>query len=239
MIACARTKPRSSRSDSGPKRRGGWKRGSWSRDSIPEDNRALLEIPALKIDQSGGVSDDPDTLRPALQAHPQIEPDFLPTADYRPDVKASVIILDRFAPRAAPKAPQIWIEPPEPLPFQVAHKGNGCEDRPLARGSRTRCRTSISGHPCSGGTGLRSFAGDIPIAEAEAGPIVVARPSSAIRSHGIPSRPVGYSVRPVTPLLLANVLRWFEPEVFRAYDLHGGSAGTVTATLDADVDLRT
>ena len=43
----------------------------------------------------------------------------------------------------------------------------------------------------------------------------------------------------VTPLLLANVLRWFEPDVFRAYDLHGGSAGTVTATLDNDGDPST
>jgi hypothetical protein len=43
----------------------------------------------------------------------------------------------------------------------------------------------------------------------------------------------------MTPLLLANVFRWFEPDVFRAYDLHGGSAGSVSATLDADVDPST
>jgi hypothetical protein len=40
----------------------------------------------------------------------------------------------------------------------------------------------------------------------------------------------------MTPLLFANILRWFEPDVFRAYDLHGGTAGSVTATLDADTD---
>jgi hypothetical protein len=43
----------------------------------------------------------------------------------------------------------------------------------------------------------------------------------------------------VTPLLLANILRSFEPDVFRTYDLHGGSAGTVTATLDPGVDPAT
>ena len=78
--------------------------------------------------------------------------------------------------------------------------------------------------------------GDISIAEAEAGPIVVARPST--RSVVMGFHPGRSDIRfdLVTPLLLANVLRWFEPDVFRAYDLHGGSAGTVTATLDTDGD---
>ena len=78
--------------------------------------------------------------------------------------------------------------------------------------------------------------GDISIAEAEAGPIVVARPSN--RSVVMGFHPGRSDIRfdLVTPLLLANVLRWFEPDVFRAYDLHGGSAGTVTATLDNDGD---
>ena len=47
-------------------------------DSIPEDNRALLEIPELKSIKVAVYSDDPDTLRPALQCASADRADFLP-----------------------------------------------------------------------------------------------------------------------------------------------------------------
>jgi hypothetical protein len=79
--------------------------------------------------------------------------------------------------------------------------------------------------------------GDIAVGEVEAGPVIVARPS-AIKSVAMGFHPGRSDLRfdIMTPLLLANILRWFEPTVFRTYDLHGGSAGTVTATLDNDAD---
>jgi hypothetical protein len=79
--------------------------------------------------------------------------------------------------------------------------------------------------------------GDIPIAEVEAGPVVVARPASKAVVLGFHPGRSDLRFDIVTPLLLANIFRWFEPAVFRTYDLHGGSAGTVTATLDNDADL--
>jgi von Willebrand factor type A domain/Aerotolerance regulator N-terminal len=209
------------------------------RDSIPEDNRALLEIPALKSVKAAVYTDDPDSLRPALQAHPQIEPAFFPTAAYRPDAKASVIILDRFTPRQAPKSPSIWIEPPEPAPFRVRAKVSDAKiirwraDHELAAGLRSQDIRVPEAQVYA------TLAGDIPVAETEAGPIVLARPS--MRAVVIGFHPGRSELRYdlMTPLLLANVLRWFEPDVFRAYDLHGGSAGSVTATLDSDVDPAT
>jgi len=78
--------------------------------------------------------------------------------------------------------------------------------------------------------------GDISIAEAEAGPIVVARPATHSVVMGFHPGRSDLRFDLVTPLLIANILRWFEPDVFRTYDLHGGSAGTVTATLDVDGD---
>lgn len=205
-------------------------------DSIPEDNRALLEIPELKSIKVAVYSDDHETLRPALQSHPQIQSTFFRTADYRPDVKASVVVLDRFAPREVPTAPSIWIEPPDPSPFKSRTKVADAKivrwraDHELASGLRSQDIRV----PEAQVYGVLS--GDIPIAEAEAGPIVVARPSN--RSVVMGFHPGRSDIRfdLVTPLLLANVLRWFEPDVFRAYDLHGGSAGTVTATLDNDGD---
>ena len=205
-------------------------------DSIPEDNRALLEIPELKSIKVAVYSDDPDTLRPALQSHPQIEPTFFRTSDYRSDVKASVVVLDRFVPREAPKVATIWIEPPEPSPFKSRTKVTDAKivrwraDHELASGLRSQDIRVPEAQVYS------VSPGDISIAEAEAGPIVVARPSN--RSVVMGFHPGRSDIRfdLVTPLLLANVLRWFEPDVFRAYDLHGGSAGTVTATLDNDGD---
>jgi hypothetical protein len=39
-----------------------------------------------------------------------------------------------------------------------------------------------------------------------------------------------------TPLVFANVLRWMAPEVFRHWELNGGSVGTVTAPLERGAD---
>jgi hypothetical protein len=209
------------------------------RDSIPEDNRALLEIPSLKTVNVVVYTDEPDTLRPALQSHPQIQPSFYPTAAYRPDVKASVVILDRFVPRQLPKGPSIWLEPTENSPFRMRTRVSDAKivrwraDHELAAGLRSQDIHVPEAQVYA------TAAGDIPVAETEAGPIVLARPS--IRAVVMGFHPGRSELRYdlMTPLLLANVLRWFEPEVFRAYDLHGGSAGSVTATLDADVDPGT
>lgn len=205
-------------------------------DAIPEDNRAFLEIPQLKTVKVAVFSDEPDTLKPALQAHQQIESAFYPTSAYRPDVRAAVVILDRFAPRQMPKMASIWVEPPEPSAFRARLRVSDAKivrwrsDHELAAGLRSQEIRVPQAQVYS------TVAGDIPIAEAEAGPVVIARPSSRAVVLGFHPGRSDLRFDLVTPLLLANILRWFEPDVFRTYDFLGGSAGTVTATLDADTD---
>ena len=120
---------------------------------------------------------------------------------------------------------------PEPSPFKSRTKVTDAKivrwraDHELASG------LSIPGHSFPRHKSIQ-FPGDISIAEAEAGPIVVARPSNRSVVMGFHSGRSDIRFDLVTPLLLANVLRWFEPDVFRAYDLHGGSAGTSYGNLD-------
>ena len=92
----------------------------------------MLEIPALKTAKVAVFTNEPDTLRPALRAHPQIEATYYTTAQYRPDIPAAVVILDRFSPPVAPKNPSIWLEPPAPVSIPGAYESDGCQDRPLA-----------------------------------------------------------------------------------------------------------
>lgn len=205
-------------------------------DSIPEDNRALLEIPELKTIKVAVYTDEPESLRPALRAHPQIDAAFYRTAEYKADVAAAVVLLDRFTPRQAPKAASIWIEPPAPSPFRGRSRVTAAKivrwraDHELASGLRSQDIRVPEAEVYA------TAAGDIAVAEVESGPIVVARPSSRSVVMGFHPGRSDLRFDLMTPLLLANVLRWFEPDVFRTYDLHGGSAGSVSATLDADAD---
>ena len=57
--------------------------------------------------------------------------------------------------------------------------------------------------------------GDISVAETDGGPIVVARPSTRAVVLGFHPGRSDLKFDLVTPLLLANILRWFEPDVFR------------------------
>jgi hypothetical protein len=209
------------------------------RDAIPEDNRALLEVPQLKSIRVAVFTNEPDALRPALAAHPQIEAVFQPTSAYRADTKAAVVVLDRFTPREVPKSPSIWLEPPDGAPFRSKTKVTDAKivrwrsDSDLAAGLRTQDVRIPEAHVYA----LTS--GDVAVAEVDAGPVIVQRPSANAVVLGFHPGRSDLKFDLVTPLLLANILRSFEPDVFRTYDLHGGSAGTVTATLDPGVDPAT
>lgn len=207
-------------------------------DAIAEDNRALLEIPALKTLRVAVYTDEPESLQPAFATHPQIQPSFYKASEYPADVRANVVILDRFAPPSPPKQPTIWIEPPESSPFHARTRVTDAKivrwraDHELASGLRSQDIRV----PDAQVYGVA--AGDIPVAETDAGPIVMARPASKSVALGFHPGRSDLRFDLVTPLLIANILRWFQPEVFRAYDLHGGNAGSVTATLDSDLDPK-
>ena len=205
-------------------------------DSIAEDNRALLEIPALKALKVAVFTNEPDTLRPALAAHPQIERNLLSHRGVSSRYQGECSSLDRFSPRQLPKAASIWMEPPDALPFKARTTVSTAKivrwraDHELAAGLRSqdiRVPEAEFTAPHKATFRLR---------EAEAGPIVVARPATNSVVMGFHPGRSDLRFDLMTPLLFANILRWFEPAVFRTYDLHGGSAGTVTATLDMDGD---
>jgi hypothetical protein len=206
-------------------------------DALAEDNRAILELPSQKPLKVDVYTDQPDLLRPVFTANALVEARYVSPAQYKPDGAARITILDHFRPKELPKGGVIWIEPP-------------------AEGSPVAVRTTVtnatvvrwrSDHML--GTGLRSkqlklessqvFAsakGDISVAEAEAGPVILARPS--------PSRLVVMGFHPgkssmrfdlTTPLLFANLMQWMEPAAFRHWEVYGGSAGTVTVPLEAEI----
>jgi hypothetical protein len=76
---------------------------------------------------------------------------------------------------------------------------------------------------------------DIKVAEIDAGPIIVARPG--------PKKLVVFGFHPAltamryelaTPLLFANIMRWFAPETFRSRELSTQSVGTVSVNLESE-----
>src|SRR6202011_3679222 len=80
-------------------------------DDFPDDNRAVLEIPAY-----GGLgvtiyTDSPDLLRPLFGANSRIIAIFKATAQYKADTPG-LVILDHFRPSVSPIGDSLWLDPP-------------------------------------------------------------------------------------------------------------------------------
>ena len=75
--------------------------------------------------------------------------------------------------------------------------------------------------------------GDQAVAETAQGPVVVERPG-AVKMAALGFDPVRSAMKYdlATPLLMANLLRWMAPEVFRRSDVQAGTVGTVNVTLE-------
>ena len=195
-------------------------------DGFPADNRAILDLPADRQLLVTVYSNEPALLAPVLSANPRLRVVTMSPAQYTPATEG-VVIFDRFTPPAPPKVPSIQIE---------------------ARGKSvvTQARLTRWHHESSLGLGLRSQdtvldssqvyaleAGDIPIAEVAAGPVMIARPSPT-KTILLGFQPLRSSLRYelATPLLFANALRWLAPESFLRWELQAASVGTVSATID-------
>jgi hypothetical protein len=73
------------------------------------------------------------------------------------------------------------------------------------------------------------------IGEVAAGPVIVARPGKPkIVVLGFHPVLTGMRYELATPLLFANLLRWIAPEIFRRYEVSGGSVGAVKLVMDQD-----
>ena len=206
------------------------------RDAFPGDDRAVLELPELKTLRVAVYTADPDALRPVVEADPRVAAAFAAPAQYNPKPDADLVILDRFRPPSRPVIDSIWIDPPSggsPVPIKSQ-----------VRGARfTRWQT---GHPLGAGLRTRDLIidsvsvfeaapDDIRIAEVEAGPVVVARPSKPkVVVLGFQPTRGAMRFELATPLLFANTLRWMAPNVFRRWEVNVGSVGTVDVPLDPE-----
>ncbi len=209
-----------------------------TRDAFPQDDRAVVELPAQATVKVRVYSNEPAALRPLFSTNPQVEVEFLPTSSYDPAAEADIVVLDRFAPPMPPRANTVWIAPPangSPVPVRSTATNVALDrwstDTTLGAGLYTRDVTLESSEI------FTPAAGDMTIAQAAAGPVIVARDGKA-KQVVIGFHPGRASMRYelATPLLVANILRWMAPGSYRRWELEAGTVGTVNVALDKNTD---
>jgi hypothetical protein len=214
---------------------GGWLEARINiNDSVPQDDRAIVEVPAQALLHVIVYSND-NLLRPLFAANPLLETEFRPTSAYDANTKADLLVLDRFAPPAAPTTDTLWIEPPTSgslIPVKSAQSNAALDrwnqDTAIGAGLYTRDVTLES---------TEVFAPaptDTVIASTTVGPVIVAR-DGPIKNVAIGFHPARGSMKYelATPLLIANVLRWMNPSSYRRFELQAGSVGTTLVPIEA------
>jgi hypothetical protein len=211
-----------------------------SHDAFPQDDRAVVELPQEKPLRVVVYSSEPALLKPLISSN-QVDAVFELPAKYDPQVKADIVVLDRFAPPTRPTASSIWIEPPAAgSPIAVKGSRNAIKldawrtDTPLGAGLRTKDVLLASAEVFS------AAPGDIAVAESTEGPLIVARPGTpkivVLGFHPVKSS-MKYEL--ATPLLIANTMRWMAPDVFRSREVQAGTVGTVTVPIERGTDPGT
>jgi hypothetical protein len=204
----------------------------YPKDAFAADNYAALEFPQLRSLRVIVYSDQPEALRPALASDSRVAAEFKPTAQYKPQEDAALVILHHFRPPNKPAGNVLWIDPPaEKPPVAIKSRVERPEglkwvpDQPLTAGLRARDVQIDSASVFTTGPN------DIRLAEVNQGPIMVASmsPDGKNRTVVMGFDPFAGAMRYelTTPLLLANVLRWVAPDVFRDVDVGTQSAGAV------------
>jgi hypothetical protein len=204
-------------------------------DAFPADDRAELELPSQPTLPVTVYSNDPGLLRPVLSAAAHVAAVYRKPEEYRAGDQG-LVILDRFIPPRRPAADSIWIDPPaqgSPIPVRST----------VEQAQFARWDTS---HPAAAGLRARDFKLDKAtvfetaptdgrIGEVEAGPVIVARPGKPkIVVFGFHPALSAMRYELAAPLLFANLLRWFSPEIFRRWEISGGSVGSVKLLMDQD-----
>jgi len=204
------------------------------RDAVPQDDRAVVEVPRQAALKMVVYSNDPQSVRALFAANPLVETEFRATSTYDPASQADVVVLDRFAPPSPPKSHSIWIEPPatgSPVPIRTTLNGVALErwstETALGSGLYTRDVTLESTEV------FTPVAGDITVASVAGGPVVVARDGAA-KQIVIGFNPGRASMKYelASPLLIANALRWMNPGTYRRWELQAGTVGSVSVPLD-------
>jgi hypothetical protein len=211
----------------------------YPRDAFAADNFAALELPEFRTLSVIVYSDQPEALRPALSSDSRVAVEFRRTAQYTPDAGAGgLVILHKFRPQTRPRGNVLWIDPPPDNPpvaisARVEHPEGlrWVPDQPLTAGLRAK-DVQIEAASI-----FAPSANDLRIAEVNSGPVIVASvsPDGKTRSVVMGFDPFAGAMRYelTTPLLLANVLRWVAPDVFRDVDVGTQSAGAVAMPLQS------
>ena len=212
-----------------------------TRDAFPQDERAILELPARKLVPVTVYSSEPDLLRPLFNTLPGVQASFQPVASYNAAARDGIVLLDHFAPPSAPQTDSIWMEPPpERSPVPVGTTGKQVKlkrwrvDHPLGAGLRANDLEIANAEL------FRVAPGDAVIGESDQGALIVARPGKPkIVVLGFHPVRAGMKYELTTPLLFANIIRWMAPDVFRSWQLTAGTVGTVDVDLESEADPST
>jgi hypothetical protein len=204
-------------------------------DAFPDDDRATIELPPLASLPVVVYSNQPELLKPFFTANPQVTAVFKPTSQYVNNDKG-LVVIDRFAPPSPPQADSLWIDPPatgSPIAIkQRVEKPEGIRwDSTNVLGSGLRTRDVH----LEAASVFKTQPDDLRVAEIDAGPIIVGREGKSNKTLVFGFHPALTSMRYelATPLLFANSLRWFAPEVFRSKEISTQPVGTVSVALDA------
>jgi hypothetical protein len=205
-------------------------------DAFPADDHAELELPGQPSLAVTVYSDEPELLKPVLGAAARVNAVYRKPAEYRADDRG-LVVLDRFIPPQRPRADSIWIDPPaagSPIPVRQTVE-------------QVAFQSWNPSHPASAGLRAKDFklekasvfaaaANDDKIGEVAAGPVIVARASDPkIVVFGFHPALSALRYELTTPLLFANLLRWLSPEIFRRWEVSGGSVGAIRQAVDDNV----
>ncbi len=148
-----------------------------------------------------------------------------------------LVILDRFRPETRPQGASLWIDPPadrSPVPIKErVEKPEGLRwvpDLQLTEGLRARNTQIESASVFEAGPG------ETKVAEIDKGAVMVARGNMVVIGFNPFAGSMRYEL--AAPLLLANILRWSAPDVFRDVDVGTQSAGAVSSPLAVGFDRR-
>ena len=208
-------------------------------DAFPADDHAELELPAQPMLAVTVYSSEPGLLRPVLASTPRVAAVYRKPEEYRA-TDQGLVILDRFIPPQRPTADAIWIDPPangSPIPIR-------------ATVTQEAFQGWDAGHPAAAGLHTKDFKldkasvfeaapGDGRIGEVQQGPVIVVRPGKPkIAVLGFHPQLSAMRYELAAPLLFANLLRWMSPEIFRHWEINGGSVGAVKLLMDPDVSEK-
>jgi hypothetical protein len=207
-------------------------------DAFPADDHADLELPAQPRLNVTVYSNQPELLKPVLSANSRVTAVYRKPGEYRAN-DSGLVILDRFIPPQRPAADSIWIDPPaqgSPIPVRTTVSSvpfAGWDPDPVAEGIRTK------DFKLEKATVFDASPTDERIGEVQAGPVIVARPGKPkIVVLGFDPALSAMRYELATPLLYANLLRWVSPEIFRRWEISGGSVGAVKLEMDQDTAAK-